>query len=281
MPFTLAELQQAHVEFKKFKYRNPHRRSHHERYIFPLFAGTYFAYRKIDVFRIVQVAKAISDDPKYLDVGCGYGDFLNKVREFLGNAIGIEKDVRIFYNFNIPKPDYIRIADARWQIEEEYDLIFVGWMDPGVDFTDAVAAKTNAVVTTLDQGISQAAEFDAHGFRRIAYWRTPSWEDVNTEIMNRYYTKMSAETRRVLFELRGAHNLWYVYSKKPSISRAIKSALLERLEEEKKVPQDRYDFEDVLDECGFMYLQGLHNINNNLSDEKQQDVLWDVKFVES
>src|ERR687888_1251543 len=254
---------------------------YHERYSFPFLLGTYFAYRKIDVLRLVSISKAISDDPKYLDVGCGYGDFLNKVREFLGNAIGIEKDVRIFYNFNIPKPDYIRIADARWQIEDEYDLIFVGWMDPGVDFTDAVAAKTNAVVTTLDQGISQAAEFDAHGFRRIAYWRTPSWEDVNTEIMNRYYTKMSAETRRVLFELRGAHNLWYVYSKKPSISRAIKSALLERLEEEKKVPQDRYDFEDVLDECGFMYLQGLHNINNNLSDEKQQDVLWDVKFVES
>src|SRR5919198_827907 len=254
---------------------------YHERYSFPFLLGTYFAYRKIDVLRLVSISKAISDDPKYVDVGCGYGDFLNKVREFLGNAIGIEKDARIFYNLNVPKPNYIRIADARWEIEEEHDIIFVGWMDPGVDFTDAVAAKTNAVVTTLDQGISQAAEFEAHGFSRIAYWRTPSWEDVNTEIMNRYYTKMSAETRRVLFELRGAHNLWYVYSKKPSISRAIKSALLERLEEEKKVPQDRYDFEDVLDECGFMYLQGLHNINNNLSEEKQQDLLWDVKFVES
>ena len=277
--FDIQDLIKARISLAQFRKYSVS--PHHERYGFPFLAGTYFAYRRIDVLRLVSISKAISDDPKYIDVGCGYGDFLNKVREFLGNAIGIEKDVRIFYNFNIPKPDYIRIADARWQIEEEYDLIFVGWMDPGVDFTDAVAAKTNAVVTTLDQGISQAAEFDAHGFRRIAYWRTPSWEDVNTEIMNRYYTKMSAETRRVLFELRGAHNLWYVYSKKPSISRAIKSALLERLEEEKKVPQDRYDFEDVLDECGFMYLQGLHNINNNLSDEKQQDVLWDVKFVES
>ena len=277
--FDIQDLIKARISLEQFRKYSVS--PHHERYGFPFLAGTYFAYRRIDVLRLVSISKAISDDPKYLDVGCGYGDFLNKVREFLGNAIGIERDVRIFYNFNIPKPDYIRIADARWQIEEEYDLIFVGWMDPGVDFTDAVAAKTNAVVTTLDQGISQAAEFDAHGFRRIAYWRTPSWEDVNTEIMNRYYTKMSAETRRVLFELRGAHNLWYVYSKKPSISRAIKSALLERLEEEKKVPQDRYDFEDVLDECGFMYLQGLHNINNNLSDEKQQDVLWDVKFVES
>src|ERR671931_1030134 len=260
MPFTLAELQQAHVEFKKFKYRNPHRRSHHERYIFPLFAGTYFAYRKIDVFRIVEVAKAISNEPKYVDVGCGYGDFLSKVREFLVDAIGIEKDARIFYNFNIPKPDYIKIADAHWGIEEEYDVIFVGWMDPLTDFTAAVAAKTNVVVTTLDQGISQAAEFDAHGFRKIAYWRTPSWEDVNTEIMNRYYTKMSAQTRQALFELRGAHNLWYVYSKSPQLSKTIISTLLRRLEEEKKVPQDRYDFEGVLDDCGFEYLQKLHNL---------------------
>src|SRR5919199_2826301 len=232
---------------------------HHERYIFPFLLGTYFAYRKIDVLRVVSIAKAISDDPKYVDIGCGYGDFLNKVREFLVNAVGIEKDVRIFYNLNIPKPDYIKIADARWGIEEQYDVIFVGWMDPLTDFTAAVAAKTNVVVTTLDQGISQAAEFDAHGFKRIAYWRTPSWEDVNTEIMNRYYTKMSAQTRQALFEMRGAHNLWYIYSKKHTTSEVIKSALLQRLEEEKKAQQERYDFEDVLDECGFMYLQKLQN----------------------
>src|SRR5919204_6258862 len=124
MPFTLDEMQHAYLEFKKFQNRNSRR--YHDRYIFPLFAGTYFTYRKIDVLRIVQIAKAISHDPKYLDVGCGYGDFLKKVREYLRNAIGIEKDPRIYYNFKIPKPDYIKIADARWQIEEEYDLIFVG-----------------------------------------------------------------------------------------------------------------------------------------------------------
>src|ERR687885_577703 len=232
---------------------------YHERYSFPFLLGTYFAYRKIDVLRVVSIAKAISDEPKYVDVGCGYRDFLKKVREFLPDAIGIEKDSRIFYNFNIRKPDYIRITDAQWGLEEECDVIFVGWMDPGTDFTRAVAAKTNVVVTTLDQGISQAAEFDAHGFKRIAYWRTPSWEDVNTEIMNSYYTKMSAQTRQALFEMRGAHNLWYIYSKKHTTSEVIKSALLQRLEEEKKAQQERYDFEDVLDECGFMYLQKLQN----------------------
>ncbi|MFL6440586.1 MAG: hypothetical protein ACJ702_01360 [Nitrososphaeraceae archaeon] len=272
--FDIQDLLKARISLEQFRIYSVSR--HHERYSFPFLLGTYFAYRRIDVLRVVSIAKAISNDPKYVDVGCGYGDFLNKVREFLANAIGIEKDARIFYNFNIPKPDYIRIADASWGIEEVYDVIFVGWMDPGVDFTHAVAAKTNVVVTTLDQGISQAAEFDAYGFKRIAYWRTPSWEDVNTEIMNRYYTKMSVQTRQALSEMRGAHNLWYVYSKKPAISKTIRSALLQRIEEENKVPQERYDFEDVLDECGFMYLQKLQNS----SPDVENDPLWAIKFVD-
>jgi hypothetical protein len=272
--FDIQDLIKARISLEHFRTYSVSR--HHERYSFPFLLGTYFAYRKIDVLRVVSIAKAISNEPKYIDVGCGYGDFLNKVREFLVNAIGIEKDARIFYNFNIPKPEYIRIADARWGIEEEYDIIFVGWMDPGVDFTHAVAAKTNVVVTTLDQGISQAAEFDAHSFKRIAYWRTPSWEDVNTEIMNRYYTNISVKTRQALFEMRGAHNLWYVYSKEPTISEAISSALLRRVEEEKKGPRECYDFENILDECGFRYLQKLQN----RSSDKENDLLWDIKFVD-
>ena len=274
MAFALDELQQAHVEYQRFKRRNPPQ--HHERYIFPFFSGSYFTYRKIDVMRVVSIAKAISDKPKYVDVGCGYGDFLKKVREFLPDAIGIEKDARIFYNFTIPKPDCIRIADARWGIEEKYDVIFVGWMDPGTDFTYAVAAKTNVVVTTLDQGISQAAEFDAHGFKRIAYWKTPSWEDVTTEIMNRYYTKMSVQTHQTLFEMRGAHNLWYVYSNRAHKAKAIESALRQRLEEEHQKLQPRYPFEDVLDDCGYKYLQRLQIP----SSDPENIPLWDIKFVD-
>jgi hypothetical protein len=274
MPFAPDEIRQAHVEYLRFKQKNPP--LYHERYIFPFFAGSYFTYRKIDVLRVIQISKAISDEPKYVDVGCGYGDFLKKVREFLPDAIGIEKDSRIFYNFNIRKPDCIRIADAQWGIEEEYDVIFVGWMDPGTDFTNAVAAKTNVVVTTLDQGISQAAEFDAHGFKRIAYWKTPSWEDVNTEIMNRYYTKMSVQTRQMLFEMRAAHNLWYVYSKRAHVSKAIESALRQRLEDEHQKLQPRYDFEDVLDDCGYRYLQKL----KTPSSDSEDSPLWDIKFAD-
>jgi hypothetical protein len=222
--------------------------------------------------RVISIAKAVSNEPRYLDVGCGYGDFLNKIREFIPNATGIEKDARIFYIFNMSIPDHIKIVDAHWGIDQKHDLIFVGWMDPGVDFRDAVAAKTDVIVTTLDQGISLAAEFDAHGFEMIASWRTPSWEDVNIELMNRYYTKMSDNTRQVLSKIRGAHNLWYVYSNKSNISEAIKSSLVQRVEQEKKSLQERYDFEDVLDDCGFRYLERLESLT---SDEQ----LWRIRFI--
>jgi hypothetical protein len=230
---------------------------HHLRYVFPFFKGSYFAYRKVDVLRIVEIAKEISDNPKYLDVGCGYGDFLRQIRKFIPSAEGIEKDGGIFYSLGLVKPDYIRIADAHW-IDKKFDLIFVGWMEPGQDFRDPVARSTDVIITTLDQGISLQAEFDGHGFQRVAWWRTPSWEDVNTEIMNRYYTKMAESTQTKLAKMRGAHNLWYVYAK-PQKVQNVKAALYRQVEKESHLDQGYYDFESILDECGYGYLQKLEN----------------------
>ena len=36
-------------------------------------------------------------------------------------------------------PDYIRIADAYNGIDKKYDIIFVGWMEPGVDYRDKIS----------------------------------------------------------------------------------------------------------------------------------------------
>lgn len=275
MPFKTADLQKAMISLEQFKTYaiSPH----HERYSFPFIRGTYFTYRKIDVLRLFSISKAVAKNgkPRYIDVGCGNGDFLTKMREFIPNAVGIDNDAKVFYYYNMVKPDYIKIADARWGIDHQFDIIFVGWMDPGIDFRDAVAAKTDVIVTTLDQGISLAAEFEGNGFERIAKWRTPSWEDVNIEIMNRYYTKMSNTTCLSLSKLRGAHNLWYVYSSKPSKSEAIKSILIQRLENEKKDMYERYDFEDVLDECGFSYLEQLQNLSSYV---ERKERLWDIQF---
>ena len=275
MPFKTADLQKAMISLKQFKTyaMSPH----HERYSFPFLCGTYFAYRKIDVLRLISILKAVAKNgkPRYLDVGCGNGDFLSKIREFIPNAFGIDNDAKIFYYYKREKPDYIKIADARWGINQQFDVIFVGWMEPGLDFRDAVAAKADVIVTTLDQGISLAAEFEGNGFERIAKWRTPSWEDVNIEIMNLYYTKMSNKNYLFLSKLRGAHNLWYIYSNKPSKSEAIKSILMQRLEDEKKDLCERYDFEDLLDECGFRYLEQLQNITSYV---ERKERLWDIQF---
>jgi SAM-dependent methyltransferase len=274
MPFTTDDIQKAMASLRTF--RQYAVSPYHERFSFPFLCGTYFAYRKIDVVRIAAIAKAISSNPTYLDVGCGYGDFLEKIREYLPNARGVEKNAEIFYACNKPKPDFIDISDAQWAINQDYDVIFVGWMEPGVDFRNKIATKSEVIITTLDQGLSLGAEFDGHGFGRVASWRTPSWDDVNTEIMNKYYTKISDETRQDLFRLRTAHNLWYVYSK-PSKYGMVASALLKcSRQESHDLFYERYDFENVLDECGFRFREEL---NVPTSDKQSKARLWEIEFT--
>ena len=269
--YSTRKLYEAYSELRKF--RNSSVSPLHERFIFPYICGTYFGYRKVDVLRVVALAKSISPNPRYLDVGCGYGDFLEKIREFIPNAIGIEKDAGIFYEFNRVKPNHIQIKDVSLDLNEEYDLIFVGWMDPGVDFRKAVASKTDVIVTTLDQGISLGAEFEEFGFERIAWWRTPSWMDVNHEMMNKYYTKMSKELYNYLFALRGAHNLWYVYAKNLAHADKIREVLIH----DQKKNQTKYDFEQVMDECGYRYIEN-QQLSKNSEIKSDLVSLWKIEF---
>jgi hypothetical protein len=267
MTFAISDVISAQKELNKFRLNS---RADHERFIFPFLCGSYFTYRKVDVIRIFTIAKTISENPTYLDVGCGYGDFLEKVREYIPNAEGIEKSSEIFYGTGRVKPNYIKIADAYYGIDKKYDIIFVGWMEPGVDYREQISAKTEVIITTLDQGLSLAAEFDGHGFDKIASWVTPSWEDVNIEITNRYYSKMPNELMKGLADLRGAHNLWYVYCK-PEFRNRIKNALKHCLVDELMGNYEKYEFEHVLDIIGYKYFEML---KNPFSKYK----LWDIIF---
>src|SRR5919107_5047534 len=258
MAFSIAAIKNANRELIKFRLSHD---SDHERFIFPFLCGSYFTYRKIDVNRIVSIAKTISENPTYLDVGCGYGDFLEKIREHIPEAEGIEKSAEIFYSVGRIKPDYIKIADAHNGIDKNYDVIFVGWMEPGVDYRDKISEATKCIITTLDQGLSLAAEVDGHGFEKIASWITPSWEDINIEITNRYYSKIPNGLIENLIDLRGAHNLWYVYSK-PHLKEKIKGALKMCIDQESKIKDNnniRYKFEDILDSTGYKYFEMLKN----------------------
>jgi hypothetical protein len=271
MPFNIEDLLKAQRELAKFigNARSPN----HARYVFPFFKGSYFAYRKVDVLRIVEIAKTISSNPCYMDIGCGYGDFLDKMRQLLPNARGIEKDGSIFYAFQIPKPDYISLMQVE-DLSEPLDVAFVGWMEPGQDFRRFVAKCAKCIITTFDTGgqcgINGACEYEEFGFQRIAWWRTPSWIDVNTELMNRYYApSLDSSKKEQLAKLRTAHNFWYVYAK-PEFTAKTKSGLQWWLEKTEN-PNDRFDFESVLDECGFHYMEDLPGLSNNRK-------LWEVKF---
>jgi SAM-dependent methyltransferase len=256
-------------EFRKYSIS-----SHHERFIFPFLCGSYFTYRKVDVERITSIAKAVSKDPTYLDVGCGYGDFLEKIIQYLPNAEGIEKSADIFFKLRRYKPDYIKIGDAYNGIEKKYDLIFVGWMEPGVDYRDKIAASTDVIITTFDKGgqcgMNGECEMDEYGFEKIASWITPSWIDVNTELLNKYYSKIPHRTIEFLKQLRGAHNLWYVYSK-PKYKDIIKETLRKCLKYEGQREIHTYEFEDVLDDAGYGYLESIKSSN-------EEYLLWNIDF---
>lgn len=273
MSYNFETLKNALNQLNKF--RSYSLSKHHERYLFPYLCGSYFSYRKVDILRIKTVAEIVSSKTrqqiKYLEVGCGNGDFLERIREYIPNAKGIENNIDLFYLFysiGKTKPEYIEIADARYGIDDFYDIIFVGWMDPGQDFRKNIADKTDIIITTLDSGLSLAAEYEEYGFKKIVKWITPSWEDVNIEINNHFYSNLDSKSLHFLSTLRGAHNFWYVYSKDNIksdliIDRLKKQIVLEETNIDKIIP---YDFEKVLDECGFSFHECIenHNINSKI-----------------
>ncbi|HZD36015.1 MAG TPA: hypothetical protein VE130_12495 [Nitrososphaeraceae archaeon] len=274
MPFDHLDLLKAHQEYLNFTRGSRHQE--HARYIFPLFEGTYFSYRKIDVLRIVTIARAVSPNPEYMDIGCGYGDFLNKVIRYIPNAIGIEKDATIYYCLKRPKPEHVVSIPVEC-MSQPIDVAFVGWMEPGVDFRHRVADIAKCVITTFDQGgqcgVHGGCEYDEFGFSRVAWWRTPSWIDVNHELMNRYYTQQLSDDsvlRNLLIDLRSAHNLWYVYARDEDLKNKISFQLINWLRDEGPISRtEQYEFEAILDQCGFQYLTRLPSAS---------DRLWEVQF---
>jgi hypothetical protein len=72
--------------------------------------------------------------------------------------------------------------------------------------------------------------------------------------------------------LRGAHNLWYIYTRAYTLNEVI-AGLKSSLAHEKEISSTiQFDFESVLDECGFHYMEGLPSLSN------KEERLWEIKF---
>src|SRR5207247_11412908 len=145
MPYAIHEFQDAYKAYQQFLARNPP--AHSFRCIFSFFAGSYFAYRKIDIERVAAIANSVSENPSFVDIGCGYGDFLEKVRMLVPDSTGIEKEGSIFYAFRVSKPDYIQLMPVEG-LCEPVDVAFVGWIEPGQDFRRFVALCVRCVIAT-------------------------------------------------------------------------------------------------------------------------------------
>jgi hypothetical protein len=90
--------------------------------------------------------------------------------------------------------------------------------------------------------------------------------------MNNYYTRLANEIQKELFELRSAHTMWYVYAKK-DLSSIIRETVRSQIKKESELSLDvdNYDFEGVMDECGFHY-------NEELPILTLKRALWKVYF---
>ena len=83
---------------------------------------------------------------------------------------------------------------------------------------------------------------------------------------------MSNQIYDYLFDLRGAHNLWYVYTKNSDYVNIIMNALNHSQYED----QSKYDFEQVMDECGFEYLENSQLLKK--VDKSNFSSLWNIEF---
>lgn len=84
---------------------------------------------------------------------------------------------------------------------------------------------------------------------------------------------MSKELYNYLFDLRGAHNLWYVYANNLTYADKIREVLIH----DQKKDQTKYDFEQVMDECGYRYFENQPPSKNS---EIKSDLvsLWKIEF---
>ena len=91
--------------------------------------------------------------------------------------------------------------------------------------------------------------------------------------MNKYYTSLTNEIKEELSKLRSAHTIWYIYTKE-KLSSTVDWALKLWMKKEIQLSLDdeKYNFEQLLDECGYHYNEELSVLTS------VKKALWQVSF---
>lgn len=204
--------------------------------------GCYVAYRRVDVLRIVEVARALSPDPRVIDVGCGNGDLLKRVREYIPGAIGVDVEEKWTV-----KP-YIRCMDVN-DVKEEFDMAILSWMELGEDYREAVSRIADVIISVWERGgacgnteirESWTQDFEEFGFIPVATWRTPAWADINMRLIT---------GRPPLFTI-DLGCIWEVWAQE-GLHKRVLEALREYAGREKGLRIEPYPFERYYDEAGY------------------------------
>ena len=84
---------------------------------------------------------------------------------------------------------------------------------------------------------------------------------------------MTDEIKKELFTLRSAHTMWYIYTKE-NLSSVVNNALglWMKKEGQLSLQDEKYNFEEILDECGFHYNEELPVLTS------RRKALWNVFF---
>ena len=226
----MSELRNNHMKKVLLRFREP--RKH----------GSMFVYRHIDVLRVVAIAKAIADEPRVVDAGCGNCDFLDKLRVYLPNAIGIDNKPKF-----TDKP-YVLQRDIRRLRKRRYDLAFIGWMELGVDFRKAITRIAPVNIMVWERGgacgIEGECDFDEFGLVKIASWRTPAWMDINIRLM------VDRMRHTLAIDNFAVGSIWDVWAE-PEIAFNVQVKFMHYLNHEDGQTIEPYDFEEHIDKAGY------------------------------